>query len=101
MAKKTVIKLFLVIGAILLAGYLSYDVILQNIRSQNENRDFCDEKCSYSKYSYFWEFKGGNTAIGFTTKDECLRFCIKQREGFASLLNSPPVSDILRFFRLK
>lgn len=105
---KRIIKYFLIIGAVCFAGYLVFSLISDNIKKNNEEQAFCSAKCNYSQYSYFWEFSGGNVSKGFTTKDECLSFCIKSEEGFvmnfigdsyASLVSSPPLSDLLKLIK--
>jgi hypothetical protein len=109
MNAKSIIKLCSIVGAIFIAGYLAFNLISENISRQNNDQSFCTQKCSYSQYSYFWEFTGGNGEIGFTTKDECLKYCIKQREGYAyrfisesyaSVISSPPLSTVLKFLKI-
>jgi len=110
---KKIIKYCLVIGSICLAGYLVLDLISNYIARKQDEKIFCAEKCNHSPYSYFWEFSGEYSTKGFTTKEECLSYCSKSREGFVyhfisdgyssltSLISSPPLSDFLELIHLR
>ncbi|MBU3934648.1 hypothetical protein KKC00_01655 [Patescibacteria group bacterium] len=79
---KKAVKYFLVITLILVEGYLLTTFIGGNIKEKKEIETFCDQKCTYSPNSYFWEFTGENVSRGFTTKNECVNYCIKVKQGF-------------------
>jgi hypothetical protein len=107
---KKIFKYSLVVALICLAGYLTFSLVYGNIVQKQADQTFCAANCNYSPYSYFWEFSGGNAAIGFTTEDECLSYCTKSREGlvygfvsdsYASFISSPFVSNFLKFVHLK
>ncbi|MBU4204690.1 hypothetical protein KKE19_04265 [Patescibacteria group bacterium] len=79
---KKLIKYLLIITLVLVEGFLLISFVGGNIKEKKETEIFCDQKCAYSQNSYFWEFKGENIARGFTTKDECVNYCIKFKQGF-------------------
>jgi hypothetical protein len=105
-----IFKPILVIALILIAGYLAFSLISENIAQKQDVQNFCSQKCSYNPSSLFWEFSGDNGTKGFTTKNECFGYCSQARQGFvyrfisesyASLVASPPVSDWLKSIHLK
>jgi len=107
---KKILKYFLIIGFICLAGYLTFDLISENIAQKTDVQNFCLQKCNYNESSLFWEFSGDSGVKGFTTKDECFSYCSKAREGFvlrfvndsyASLTSSSFLSDFFKFIHLK
>jgi len=85
---KSTIKFCLIIGLILVAGYLTYSLVSASLAQQRDVNSFCAQKCSYNPSSLFWEFSGDNGTKGFTTKDECFSYCSKVKLGFAYVLES-------------
>jgi hypothetical protein len=98
-------KYFLIIALVFIASYFAYNLISSDITQKNNEQAFCSSKCTYSEFSYLWEFSGEYSRKGFTTKDECFNFCSKSWEGFAyrvtnnsyaALLSLPFVSFFLK-----
>lgn len=77
------IKYSLIVLLVLGEGYLVASSVLDKIKEEKDIELFCSQKCNYSSSSYFWEFSGEGATRGFTTKNECLNYCEKARQGFA------------------
>ena len=107
---KALVKYFIVIVLVCLAGYLIFDLVSGDAAQKKDVLGYCTEKCSYNQSSLYWEFSRDTGVKGFTTKDECFNYCSQSREGFvyrlvsesyASLVSSPPLSDFLKFIQSK
>jgi len=110
MSVKSLVKFFIVIFLVCLAGYLIFDLVSGNIARKKDVLVYCTEKCSYNQSSLFWEFSRDTGVKGFTTKDECFNYCSKSKEGFvyrfvsesyASFISSPPLFNFLKFIQGK
>ncbi len=94
---KAIVKYFLVLGLICLAGYLIFDLVSENIAQKKDVQIFCTQKCNYNQSSLYWEFSRDNGTKGFTTKDECFSYCSRVKEGFTASL----FSAVLNLIKIK
>jgi hypothetical protein len=97
MSIKKIIIYLVVLGLVATEGYLLFTTISGNISSQNETTQYCGVKCNYNQNVLLWEFSGENATKGFTTKDECFKYCGEVKNGFAYYL-SEYGSAFLSFF---
>jgi hypothetical protein len=86
MSVKTALILILVLGLIVVEGYLISTSILEKMNQDKDVQSFCGQKCSFSESTSYWEFSGENGTKGFTTQNECLSYCSDVRRGFISIL---------------
>ena len=84
-----IIAIFLAVALVLIEGYLIASSVLDKINNDTQIQNFCSAKCDYNPDSFLWEFSNDTTTKGFTTRDECFKYCSQVKQGFAaSLLNS-------------
>jgi len=96
------IKIFLVIALICIAGYLTYDSVSSDLSQKQAVQNYCMHNCNYRSDSAFWEFSSDDGVKGFTTKDECLVYCKKSKMGFAYVIEEYSVaflSNISNWFK--
>jgi len=83
-----ILKYILLLCLILILGYLSTSLVLEQINQEKDVKNYCSERCRYNPTSFFWEFYGDYNTKGFTTEDECYNYCRKVRTGFAYILKN-------------
>ena len=86
---KRIIKYCVFIILVGALAYLSFSLISSDESQKNAEHAYCATKCNYNSDSLFWEFSGGYSTKGFTTKEECLSYCSKSWEGLVyEMMNS-------------
>lgn len=84
-----IIAIFLAIALVVIEVYLITSSLLDKVNQNNAIQSYCGIKCDYNPNSFLWEFSGDNFTKGFTTRQECFKYCSDVKQGFAaSLLNS-------------
>lgn len=82
---KTTIKIMSLIVAFMLVLIEAYLITSSIIEKNNEAKAiefYCQERCDYNPANLLWEFSGESIEKGFTTKDECLNYCSRIKQGF-------------------
>jgi hypothetical protein len=100
---KKFIKYFIIIAVVLGWGYLIFAYITSNAAEKTAVQNYCNQKCSYNKNSFLWEFSNQDgISKGFTTSEECFSYCSKVKEGFAYKIKdyaTASLNSILKLFQ--